>query len=353
MRVVILTSDGEAEELSDGIRIVSSTRKPVGRLRSLTLATWIFQKAALSINADVYQVHSPELLPLAVRLRRLGKRVVYDAHEDMPKHILEKEWLPSAIRPLISKTFATYQSRAVSELDAVISPHSHVVEGFQESGIDSTLIANFPLVDREHPVIPLNVDERAPLICYTGTVYRYSNQENICEAVNELEGVKYAIAGFIDDNHRKVLEGILPPEKFSFLGRLSQRDLAAFYRRCSIGVVVYDYKLNLGWRRGSFGTNKIFEYMEAGLPIICTDFELWADIVSRFDCGICVPPGDKTAIKDAIRFLVENPERAVEMGINGRQAVLREFNWTNEESKYVSLVKRLVNLDVDPSLPSF
>ena len=38
--------------------------------------------------------------------------------------------------------------------------------------------------------------------------------------------------------------------------------------------------------------NKMFEYMIAGLPIICSDFSLWKEIVEKNRSGICVDPGN-------------------------------------------------------------
>jgi len=308
------------------------------------MARHLFYNHAIAIDADVYQLHSPELLPLGVKLKRHGKAVVYDAHEDMPNHILEKEWLPPWSRQLVSRAFALYMNRVLTRFDEVISPHSHVVHSLQKRLGKGILIANFPLVKERQDS---SVDEylaRKNLFCYSGTVYSYSNQSTIAAALSEIDDAYYEIAGYIDDEQREMLSNSAAGGRISCLGRLSQVELAKFYNRSIAGIVVYDYKLNLGYRLGSYGTNKIFEYMEAGLPIICTDYDLWKDIVDRYKCGICVKPGDVPGLRQAMHAIMADKKAAFQMGINGRQAVEKEFNWTSEEAKYCKMFSDLLKV---------
>ena len=44
----------------------------------------------------------------------------------------------------------------------------------------------------------------------------------------------------------------------------------------------------------------MFEYMAAGLPVICSDFELWKEIIEKNNCGICVNPNNIVEISNAI-----------------------------------------------------
>lgn len=335
--VSVLTNDGEPEEVIDGIPFYSCRKVYDSRIMTLLFATKQFYNEAKIIDADIYQLHSPELLPLGMKLKRLGKKVVYDAHEHLPMHVLEKDWIPRPLRVVISKLVKWYIEFALPRFDFTITPHSHVVSDLHKKVKNIELIANFPLVNESGNFSCDEYLKRNNRICYTGTVYPYSNQQLLAQAVETINGVEYHIAGHIHGDQLKELENIISPSKFKFHGRLAFDKLPNFYDNCTIGYVVYDYKLNLGYKLGSYGTNKIFEYMEAGLPIICTDYILWREIVEKYDCGICVEPNNYKQIEDAVNFLIDNREIAYGMGQNGRSAILNEFNWGSQEKCYLGI----------------
>ncbi len=81
--------------------------------------------------------------------------------------------------------------------------------------------------------------------------------------------------------------------------------------------------------------------MQAGIPVIATDFELWREVVSQSDCGTLVNPHDSNAIKAAIEFYIDNPEEALRQGDNGRVAVKERYNWSTQEVILFSLYKEL------------
>lgn len=59
--------------------------------------------------------------------------------------------------------------------------------------------------------------------------------------------------------------------------------------------------------------------------------------MKKHNCGIYVKPGDVLAISSAVKYLIQNPAIAYEMGQNGRNAVLNEYNWSSEETKLIKL----------------
>lgn len=349
--VTIVTNDGEPDEILDGIPIVSC-RLHWPRWKVLLAAKRQFLPEVLRIDADVYQLHSPELLPLTNPLKLIGKAVIYDAHEDLPRHLLEKEWVPRIFRRPLGFGAEQYLRQALRLVDEVVSPHGHVVDHLQRTVGKGVLVANFPIVQSLSNVTETEFSARPAAVCYSGTVYAHSNQEATLDALSAVPYVRYRVAGYISETHRQALEQRPGARQVEYLGRIGRPELRALYTSCIAGLAIIDYKLNQGYKRGSYAVNKVFEYMEAGLPLICTDYDLWRDIVDRYNCGVCVRPGSVDEIRLAIEYIVSDRERAYRMGQNGRQAVLKEFNWTSEERKYLAVFERLGGLRKVPNQKS-
>jgi hypothetical protein len=108
--VSLVVADGKGYATVKGVRVLD-VGKSNGRLHRMLIATRRVYKKALQLNADVYHAHDPELLPVLSKLKRKGKKVVFDAHEDLPKQVLFKPYLKPWSSKIISKTIAWYENR--------------------------------------------------------------------------------------------------------------------------------------------------------------------------------------------------------------------------------------------------
>ena len=87
---------------------------------------------------------------------------------------------------------------------------------------------------------------------------------------------------------------------------------------------------------------KLFEYMAAGVPVIASDFPLWREIVVSAGCGVLVDPDKPEEIAAAMRWMLENPEETETMGLRGRAAVLKQFNWDNEAETLIQTYESIL-----------
>lgn len=88
-------------------------------------------------------------------------------------------------------------------------------------------------------------------------------------------------------------------------------------------------------------SNAILEYMANGLPVVATAVGGNSELVDGRN-GICVPPGDATAIADALAVLIGSPELRKTMGDQSLQKVRNNHVWSKVmpqwENFYTSLV---------------
>ncbi|MBB6012238.1 glycosyltransferase involved in cell wall biosynthesis [Aquamicrobium lusatiense] len=330
--VTLIVADGKGEEQKEGVRILD-VGKPGGRLDRMTRATSRVLKAALELDADLYHLHDPELLPVGLKLKRRGKRVIFDAHEDVPKQILSKAYLHPFVRKPISMAIAGFERFACSRLNHVVAATPVIRDKFLALDIRSTDINNFPMLGELDGAV--RWEQKAREVCYVGGVFA---TRGIVEMVSSMEisrtGARLELGGlFIEkDTHEKVkaMPGWVQVDELGFLDRSRVRDVLS---RSMAGLVTLHptpaYLDSL--------PVKMFEYMSAGLPLIASDFPLWREIVEGNNCGICVDPLDPAAIAEAIDRLVENPDLARRMGENGQRAVHERYNWAIEEKKLLAL----------------
>lgn len=333
-----VVADGEGNEISEsGVSIIDVGR-PSGRLDRMLSATRKVRGAALALDADLYHLHDPELIPVGLTLKRRGKRVIFDFHEDVPKQLLSKPYLNPFLLRLLSATFARYEAWAVSRFDAIVGATPAITEKFRSRVRRAVNINNFPqLGELEHS---LPWDGKANEIAYVGGI---STIRGIIPLIQALEktgsGARLNLVGVFGDSdseqRAKRLAGWKHVNPVGFLDRAGVRDTLA---RSVAGMVTFLPLPN----HIDAQPNKMFEYMSASIPVIASDFPLWREIVVGHDCGLCIDPQDPSALAAAIDTLMSDRARAEQMGRNGRAAVQAVFNWSREKEKLLHLYKDIL-----------
>ena len=76
----------------------------------------------------------------------------------------------------------------------------------------------------------------------------------------------------------------------------------------------------------TFGVTSLFEAMALGKAVIITRNNYLGIDVEREGIGLVVEPGDVDGWREAITFLLKNPQRAQEMGRKGRYLIETKYN---------------------------
>ena len=323
------------------------------------LLSRIYRKA-LAVDADVYHLHDIHLLRLGKTLKKRGYKVVFDSHEDyvaissagtlylLKLHgilqIILANRLLLSMRPykrLLTRIhhyfFERYHDQCCRMFDAIVyvTPgrfFDHLLTLNQRT----VLVTNYPLT--KHTPDPDHFpDYESKKAVFAGGILPYWNHDTVIGAIEHIPGAKYVLCGYTTEQYLSKLKTLPGWKKVDFLGRVPYEQVPIIMKTAAVGIAVYDYWSNTEWEYGSYGIIKIFEYMQAALPVVCTDFTLWKQIVDEHQCGIYVNPDDADGIRTAIDYLINHPDEARRMGENGRRAIIERFNWESEEAKLLAL----------------
>ena len=338
---VFLVQRGGSYE-KDGVHIAGFGDVPANRIKRMLQTTKRAYRKALELDADLYHLHDPELLPYGLLLKKKGKHVVFDSHECYREQIMNKTYLPGWLRKLISGVYSVYEDYVLRRLDAVIFPCTMDGKNPFEGHCDrAVIISNAAILGEFFHRYDPNHEKMPNSVCYVG-------------GLTEARGITCDILAAAKANATLLLAGEFDSEAYEaelralpefacvqHRGILGREAVAQLLSDSCIGLCTL---LNRGQylKIDTFGI-KVFEYMSMGLPVILSDSPFNRKMVEKLQFGICVDPENVEEIAAAIRYLLDHPEEAKRMGGNGRRAIIEEFNWGVEEKKLFALYEDILN----------
>lgn len=276
----------------------------------------------------IVHFHDPDFLPFALILRVLTRhKIVYDVHEDYPKDMLVKTWLPKWKRLVFSLGVSVLERLFMQFGHGVVSATDIIAAKFNGLGKFSITVKNYPIVN------PLELGDCAlnrAGYCYIGSISENRGIKELLNIALDCDGLVLA-GSFTDTNLEESIrksEGWL---KLDYRGYVDANERDLIMNNSAVGLLMikeiptFEEALPV----------KLFEYMERGLPVLCSNLKVAAKIVRENNCGIVCDFNDHNNIINALQKLLEDTNSSIEMGLNGRRAVIREYSWENEYNKLI------------------
>ncbi len=337
---VYLVERGETYD-KNGVHIVGIGVVTGGRLeRMLRVSRRIYEKA-LEIDADVYHFHDPELLPYGLKLKKRGKKVIFDSHEKYTDLMRDKPYLPRWSMGLVAGIYGAYERYVLRRIDGLVFPclkdGKHPFEGLCRH---ITTVNNVPLkeelYDRYDPSVPKY--ERS--VCHIGSLSHNRGITHLVKAAGAAGCTAYLGGPFSPPEYQGSLEALPEFSHVRYLGVLNREQVLDTLQRCWIGMATL---LNVGqYNQYDNLATKVYEYMSLGLPVVLTRSPYNERVMAQYRFGVCVDPENVEETAGAISYLLDHPEEARQMGENGRRAVREAFSWQTEERKLLEFYQEIL-----------
>ncbi len=326
---VNLIAPHEGDEIRFGIKI-HAIRKTKGRITRLAVLPWVALLKAVHIRPRprIFHFHDPELIPIGFLLALIGKHVIYDVHEDIPKQILSKNLLlPRRITGTIGRILGWLEKITCLFFDAMITVNEDISKRLGER--KSFIVRNFPLL-RQFPVMhSKKKDSCAPVIIYAGGLTSARGTLDLVRAMADvqIDSTLILYGEWESEVFRKECEREKGWERVKYKGYVSIEKVYDAIRDASIGISTLhpfpNYLRSLPL--------KIFEYMACAIPVIASDFPFWHELFG--ESVIYVDPMNHLEISKCIDMLLKDLHIQKEMGKRGRKLVETEYNWEKESKK--------------------
>lgn len=296
---------------------------------------------------DVVQLFSLELLPLGIALKLLRRcRVVYDCREDMASAMLEhRDRWPVWLRRILHRSTRFVEGLAARMFDGIVTADPAVAEMHAAMPEARKMVFYNTALLRHFQADYLPLDERPYDVTVLGSMTPRSGIVSVVEALILLAGrgrkVRALLVGEPDPWVRpdldREIENAGLTDYVEITGLVPHTEVPGLLAKARIGLVPLLDKAK--FRRNI--ACKAFEYMACGMPTVCTDLPPQR-IFIHDGIGTFYPPGDSAALADAIESLLDDPERAAEMGAAARKEVETKWNAEREQERLASFYRGLL-----------
>ena len=289
----------------------------------------LFSKSTLLWSNDL------DTLPanyLASKLK--GIKLVYDSHEYFTE-------VPELVnRPKIQKIWLSIEQWIFPKLKNVVTVSPQIANEYKAKyGINITVIRNLPIKLKEYYEVKIIKLERKKIIIYQGWVNINRGLEPLIEAMQDIENAHLYIIGD-GDIFDKIVQQILDlnlQDKITLLGKISFEFLPNYTHQADLGVSLEE---NVGLNYKYALPNKLFDYINAGVPVLTSNLPEMEAIVNKYKVGETISTITPSAIAEKINQLLNDTEKLARYSTNCIKAK-EELCWENEEQKLYAFVKEI------------
>jgi len=288
----------------------------------------LFRKRGIIVSNDL------DTLPACWLVSKIrGLPLVYDSHE----YFTEVPELTG--RKFVRNFWLKIEKKLVPGLKYAYTVSESIAEEYRKSyNVNFRVIRNLPYKSK-HPVRrpDLIECEPVPVIIYQGSLNPGRGLEPMILAMKDLD--KYVLQIFGDGPLRNKLEELVRnnnlTDRVRFMGRLPFGELQSYTGQASLGISLEE---NLGMNYYYALPNKLFDYIQAGVPVLVSGLPEMRNIVEKYNVGMVAESHEPADLAIIIEKMMSDEEKRMTWKKNLNIAAA-ELCWENEKGKLVDIYR--------------
>jgi glycosyltransferase involved in cell wall biosynthesis len=191
------------------------------------------------------------------------------------------------------------------------------------------VIKNVPILEREMIKVDAKFPTAHKTVLYQGVLNPGRGIKPMIKALHFLEKIDLVIIGYgkVEAALRQFVKDELLESRVHFLGRIPHEELPNYTKLATVGMVLEE-PLGLSFEYSL--PNKLYDYIHAGLPIICGNLPEIKKVVETYKVGVVVEDYSPETIAEKIQELIDNQVLYYQIKLN-QQKVKKGFCWENEQ----------------------
>ena len=261
------------------------------------------------------------------RLKKIPR--VYDAHE------LFCEMKEVVTRPGVYRLWKSVERFAVPRFTAGYTVSSQISAILnQEYGVSYPVFRNIARFN-----VPQLQTKKEKIILYQGAVNEGRYFEHLIPA---MKWVKAPLHIYGDGNFMGQVKALIREhglkEKVILKGKLQPEELQRITASATIGITLFE---NTGLSNYFSLSNRFFDYIQAGLPQLCSDYPAYREIIDLYDIAVPITDHSQVNIARELNNLLDNEVLYSRLQENCLAAA-KKLNWENEEKELLSFYQKIV-----------
>lgn len=328
-------------ESNDSVKVI--TFKPRGRLYRFTILQLVILAKIFTLRPHIIHFHDPDLLFIGVISRLIGRKVIYDVHENYSQLIQTKQYLKRPIRKPIALIFGGLERHLSKFCSGIVLADTQLSAPFDAN--KTAIVRNYQRREVFEEALPLpaqNLKETRTLrLIYVGSITEERGALDMVEVVNLLNDRFQINAGLdlVGDVDPVLKKQMLENDRSGHItlhGYLNYKKSRNLIRHSDAGFCILHptpaYKDAV--------PVKFLEYLGFGIPVIVSNFERLRTLGTLFRACIFVDPKDPQNIAKRVAAGLESQFLETSKG-SVAQEISEKFCWQNEESRLIELYRKI------------